>query len=90
MLPSIPGVPTVDYLSYMGAGIIAMDVLFSSLFGGTTLLFDKKFSLLKETIASPISRLNIVLGVGLSGMTKAYHSDSDYNRIWRTSRDGFL
>jgi ABC-2 type transport system permease protein len=72
MLPSIPGVPTVDYLSFMGAGIIAMDVLFSSLFGGTTLLFDKKFSLLKETIASPISRLNIVLGVGLSGMTKAY------------------
>ena len=72
LLPSIPGVPQVDYLSYMGAGIIAMDVLFSSLFGGTNLLFDKKFSLLKETIASPISRLNIVLGVGLSGVTKSF------------------
>ncbi|MGB9929667.1 MAG: ABC transporter permease [Methanosarcina sp.] len=72
MLPTIPGVPTVDYLSYMGAGIIAMDVLFSSLFGGTSLLFDKKFSLLKETIASPISRINIVLGIGLSGVTKAF------------------
>ncbi len=33
MLPPIPGVPTVDYLSYMGAGIIAMDVLFASLLG---------------------------------------------------------
>lgn len=72
MLPTIPGVPTVDYLSYMGAGIIAMDVLFASLFGGTTLLFDKKYSLLKETLASPISRINIVVGVGLSGMTKAF------------------
>jgi ABC-2 type transport system permease protein len=72
MLPAIPGVPTVDYLSYMGAGIIAMDVLFASLFGGTTLLFDKKYSLLKETLASPISRINIVVGVGLSGMTKAF------------------
>ena len=72
MLPAIPGVPTVDYLSYMGAGIIAMDVLFASLFGGTTLLFDKKYSLLKETLASPISRVNIVVGVGLSGMTKAF------------------
>ena len=72
MLPPIPGVPTVNYLSYMGAGIIAMDVLFSSLFGGTSLLFDKKFSLLKETIASPISRINIVLGIGLSGVTKAF------------------
>jgi ABC-2 type transport system permease protein len=72
MLPPIPGVPTVDYLSYMGAGIIAMDVLFASLFGGTTLLFDKKYSLLKETLASPISRINIIVGVGLSGMTKAF------------------
>jgi ABC-2 type transport system permease protein len=72
MLPSIPGVPVVDYLSYMGAGIIAMDVLFSSLFGGTNILFDKKFSLLKETLASPISRINIVMGFGLAGITKAY------------------
>lgn len=72
LLPDIPGVPNVNYLSYMGAGIIAMDVLFSSLFGGTSLLFDKKFSLLKETIASPISRINIVLGVGLSAMTKSF------------------
>jgi ABC-2 type transport system permease protein len=72
LLPSTPGVPNVDYLSYMGAGIIAMDVLFSSLFGGTGLLFDKKFSLLKETIASPISRINIVMGIGLSGVTKAF------------------
>ena len=72
MLPAIPGVPTVDYLSYMGAGIIAMDVLFASLFGGTTLLFDKKFSLMKETLASPISRINIVVGIGLSAMTKAF------------------
>ncbi len=72
MLPTIPGVPIVDYLSYMGAGIIAMDVLFCSLFGGTNLLFDKKFSLLKETLASPISRVNIVIGFGLSGITKAY------------------
>jgi ABC-2 type transport system permease protein len=72
MLPAIPGVPTVDYLSYMGAGIIAMDVLFASLFGGTTLLFDKKYSLMKETLASPISRINIVVGIGLSAMTKAF------------------
>lgn len=45
LVSSASGVPVVDYLSYMGAGIIAMDVLFSSLFGGTTLMFDKKFSL---------------------------------------------
>lgn len=72
LIPPIEGVPNVDYLSYMGAGIIAMDVLFSSLFGGTSLMFDKKFSLLRETLASPVPRFHIILGVGLSGVTKAF------------------
>jgi ABC-2 type transport system permease protein len=72
LIPPIEGVRNVDYLSYMGAGIIAMDVLFSSLFGGTTLMFDKKFSLLRETLASPVPRVHIILGVGLSGVTKAF------------------
>jgi ABC-2 type transport system permease protein len=71
LVPTTSGVPVVDYLSYMGAGIIAMDVLFSSLFGGTTLMFDKKFSLLRETLASPVPRSHIILGIGLSGVTKA-------------------
>jgi len=72
LIPPIEGVTNVDYLSYMGAGIIAMDVLFSSLFGGTILMFDKKFSLLRETLASPVPRVHIILGVGLSGVTKAF------------------
>jgi ABC-2 type transport system permease protein len=72
LVPNVSGVPTVDYLSYMGAGIIAMDVLFSSLFGGTTLMFDKKFSLLRETLASPTPRIHIILGIGLSAVTKAF------------------
>ncbi|AKB49570.1 ABC transporter, permease protein [Methanosarcina barkeri str. Wiesmoor] len=71
LVPNEPGVPIVKYITYMGAGIIAMDVLFSSLFGGTTLMFDKKFSLLRETLASPVPRSHIILGVGLSGVTKA-------------------
>jgi ABC-2 type transport system permease protein len=72
LIPSVEGVPVVDYLSYMGAGIIAMDVLFSGLFGGTTLMFDKKFSLLRETLASPVPRFYIILGIGLSAVTKAF------------------
>jgi ABC-2 type transport system permease protein len=71
LVPNDPSVPVVKYITYMGAGIIAMDVLFSSLFGGTTLMFDKKFSLLRETLASPVPRSHIILGVGLSGVTKA-------------------
>ncbi|AAM07551.1 TPA: ABC transporter permease [Methanosarcina acetivorans] len=72
LVPPMEGVQNVDYLTFMGAGIIAMDVLFSSLFGGTSLMFDKKFSLLRETLASPVPRFHIILGVGLSGVTKAF------------------
>ena len=34
------GVTAVSYLTFMGAGVIALTTLFTSLFGGITLLFD--------------------------------------------------
>ncbi len=70
-VPPVPGVPTVGYLTYMCAGVIAMTTLFTSLFGGMSLLFDKNWGLLREVMAAPMSRSNIVLGTGLSGITKS-------------------
>ncbi len=70
-IPPVPGVPTVGYLTYMCAGVIAMTTLFTSLFGGMSLLFDKNWGLLREVMAAPMSRANIVLGTGLSGITKS-------------------
>ncbi len=35
-------------------------------------MFDKKFSLLRETLASPVPRFHIILGIGLSAVTKAF------------------
>jgi ABC-2 type transport system permease protein len=32
---------SISYLTFMGAGVIALTTLFTSLFGGITLLFDK-------------------------------------------------
>ena len=55
-LPAIPGVRTVGYLTFIGAGIIAMTTLFTSLLGGTVLLFDKNWGLMRETLASPLPR----------------------------------
>ena len=33
-LPAIPGIMSVDYLTFIGAGVIAMTTLFTSLLGG--------------------------------------------------------
>jgi ABC-2 type transport system permease protein len=70
-LPVVPGIPRIGYLTYMCAGVISMTTLFTSLFGGMSLLFDKNWGLLREVMAAPMSRSNIVLGIGLSGITKS-------------------
>lgn len=70
-LPAIAGIKTVDYLTFIGAGVIAMTTLFTSLFGGTVLLFDRNWGLMRETFSSPIPRIHIIIGLGLSNMTKA-------------------
>lgn len=71
-LPPIPGIKAVGYLTFIGAGVIAMTTLFTSLFGGTVLLFDKNWGLMRETLSSPLPRIHIIVGIGLSGMTKSF------------------
>ena len=71
-IPQLPGVPTVDYLTFMAAGVIAMTTLFTSLFGGITILFDKNWGLMREIFASPLPRNQIIFGIALSGMTKSF------------------
>ena len=71
-MPAIPGVKTVGYLTFIGAGVIAMTTLFTSLFGGTVLLFDKNWGLMRETLSSPLPRIDVIIGIGLSAMTKSF------------------
>jgi len=71
-IPPIPGVPQVEYLTYMAAGVIAMTTLFTSLFGGIVLLFDKNWGLMREIMASPLPRDHIIMGIALSGMVKSF------------------
>ncbi len=71
-VPAPPGVFSVDYLTFMAAGVIAMTTLFTSLFGGISLLFDKNWGLMREMLASPMPRTHIMMGISLSGMTKSF------------------
>ena len=71
-IPATPGVHMIGYLTFMGAGIIAMTTLFTSLFGGIVILFDKNWGLMREILASPMNRNHIIFGIGLSGVTKSF------------------
>src|ERR1700683_5254854 len=60
-----------NYLQFVAPGVIGMTVLFSSIFSGLGLLFDRQFGFLKETLVAPVSRLQIMIGRTLGGATVA-------------------
>lgn len=60
-----------SYLQFMAPGVIGMTVLFSSMFSGIALLWDRQFGFLKETLVAPVPRLWIMAGRTLGGATVA-------------------
>ena len=60
-----------NYLQFVAPGVIGMSVLFSSIFSGLGILFDRQFGFLKETLVAPVSRLQIMAGRTLGGATVA-------------------
>ena len=69
--PSQQGIASVNYLTFMAAGVISMTILFTCLYTGISLQFDKQFGLMKEMVASPLPRSHILIGISLSGVTKS-------------------
>ena len=58
-----------SYVQFVAPGIIGMTVLFSSVFNGIAMLWDRQFGFLKETLVAPVSRLQIMIGRTLGGAT---------------------
>ena len=69
--PLMQGFVSVNYLTFMAAGVVSLTILFTCLYSGTYIQFDMQFGLMKEMVASPIKRSHILLGLSLSGLTKA-------------------
>jgi len=60
-----------SYLQFLAPGVIAMTVLFTSMFSGIELIWDRQFGFLKETLVAPVPRILIMLGRTLGGATVA-------------------
>src|ERR1700734_135132 len=58
-----------SYLQFMAPGVIGMAVLFSSVFSGIALLWDRQFGFLKETLVAPVPRIEIMFGRTLGSAT---------------------
>jgi ABC-2 type transport system permease protein len=60
-----------NYLQFIAPGIIGMSIIFTSVFSGIELIWDRQFGFLKETLVAPVSRFNIMLGRTFGGATVA-------------------
>ena len=60
---------SVNYQVFIYPGILAMSVLFSSVFFGTYIVWDRKIDILKAVLVAPLSRTSIFVGKVLGGCT---------------------
>jgi ABC-2 type transport system permease protein len=59
----------VSYMEFVGPGIIGMQLLFTSMFGGMSVLWDRQFGFLKEILVAPVGRFGIMTGKTLGTVT---------------------
>lgn len=57
--------------SYLAPGLIGMAILFSSMMGGVSIIWDREFGFLKEILIAPVSRFFVALGKAVGGVTTA-------------------
>src|ERR1700684_2218717 len=60
-----------NYIQFLAPGVISMTVLFTSIFSGIELIWDRQFGFLKETLVAPVPRILIMIGRTLGGATVA-------------------
>ena len=60
-----------SYIQFVAPGVIGMSVLFTSIFSGIGILWDRQFGFLKETLVAPVPRVMVMIGNVLGGATVA-------------------
>ncbi len=60
-----------NYIQFLAPGIISMSILFTSIFSGIEIIWDRQFGFLKETLVAPVPRLHIMIGRTAGGATVA-------------------
>ena len=60
-----------NYLEFIAPGIVSMSILFTAIFSGIEIIWDRQFGFLKETLVAPIKRWQIMIGRTLGGATVA-------------------
>ena len=70
--PTVEKAGNGSYIQYLIPGIIGMTILFGSVMNGMSLIWDKQFGFLKETLVAPVPRINLLMGRCLGGATTSF------------------
>ena len=68
---SLTSLPAIEYQKFLFPGILCMSVIFSAVFFGSYIIWDRKFDFLKSVMVAPVSRGTIFTGKTLGGMTNS-------------------
>ena len=60
-----------NYIQFIAPGIIAMSIIFTAMFTGIEVIYDRQFGFLKETLVAPVPRWTIMFGRTFGGATVA-------------------
>jgi ABC-2 type transport system permease protein len=60
-----------NYQHFIFPGFLAMTIIFTGMFNGAYVVWDRKVDFLKEVLVAPLSRTTIFMGKVLGGMTDA-------------------
>src|SRR5713101_8444009 len=61
----------LSYIQFVFPGIVGMSILFTSIFGAMSIVWDREFGFLKEVLVAPIDRWAVAVGKALGGTTQA-------------------
>ncbi|MCL5277470.1 MAG: ABC transporter permease [Deltaproteobacteria bacterium] len=64
----VRGIPTgkISYLSFMAPGILAQSVLFSAIFYGIAVIWERDLGIIHKLLVSPARRMSLVFGKAIS------------------------
>jgi len=81
LIPDIPGmdsgtilqqtIGTSDYFSFMAVGMIAFTAIFTTMFSGMSVVWDRRLGFLNKALSTPVSRSVIILSKVLSATLRS-------------------
>jgi ABC-2 type transport system permease protein len=70
------GAQGVDFRTFLFPGVLANSVMFTAIFSGVSVVWDREFGFLREMLVAPIRRTSILAGKCLGGAIVATLSSS--------------